>query len=115
MSRMMRSGLGLGITALMMAAIGCGGASDAVTPTTAYNRGPAPAEAKGGEAAPAGQGQPGVAWDMGAPSPPPPAPAAQRDVTMEAPRSPSRSTEASKSSRAPEPENRPGLGTEWGE
>lgn len=104
MSAMVRMGLGLGITALMTVAVGCGGgAGEAMTAKSAPSDRGAIASEPAGAYPSAGYGQPQAMSDM-APSAPPPG---------DAPRE-SRS-EASKPSRAPEPESRPGLGTEWGE
>lgn len=101
MSAMVRVGLGLGITALLGVAVGCGGASaEMATANSPSSRGMLASEAAPSAGAPAGYGQPGMAADM-APSVPPPSAEAK--------------SEAAKPSRASEPSDRPGLGTEWGE
>jgi hypothetical protein len=105
MSAMVRMGLGLGITALMTLAVGCGGGSSsgAMTAKSAPSDRGMPAAEPAGAYPSAGYGQAEESTSM-APSPPPPS-ASPRE---------SRS-EAAKPSRAPEPDSRPGLGTEWGE
>jgi hypothetical protein len=76
-------------------------------PSSPSGRGAVASEAQASAAPSGGYGQPETASDMPAPAPPPAAPGAVAPRDSRA--------EASKAPRAAEPENRPGLGTEWGE
>lgn len=122
-----RLGIGLGIMALLATAAGCGGGSPGMIGGAA--KAPAPESAGPSEASAQGYGQP-----SGQPGnyPPPAPPSTMSDASPMMPSSPSVQSapsgaagmvprdapmrEAEKSSRrAEEPNDRPGLGTEWGE
>ena len=101
-----RLGLGLGIMALLAtAALGCGGGAEAgvAAKSPSYGRSvssdaPAPAAEPGGYGQPSAS--PASGGDMAPSAPPPMA---------------SQGSEAARPSRKVEVEDRPGLGTEWGE
>src|SRR5262245_34116323 len=113
MNAMIRVGLGLGMTALAAVLVGCsgGGSSGAFAPKSpSYGGGETAAEVT------ASASQPGYAPSGGAPaadmapSAPPPAPSASMDS-----RTVQREEGAARPSRRVEVDDRPGLGTQWGE
>ena len=118
-----RFGIGLGMMALLATAAGCGGSSAPMIGVSAKAPMPEPADASGQSAQGYGQAgnspsspvQPGAINDA---SPSPVTPSMQSAPSAAAgmvPRdAPKREAEKS-ASRADEPSDRPGLGTEWGE
>ena len=109
MNAMVRVGFGIGMTALLATAVGCGGGSSgAFAPRSPSSGGEVVVDA---EATPS---QPGYAPSGGAPAAdmaqaaPPPAPSAVGSTAQ-------REEGASRPSRRVEADDRPGLGTQWGE